>query len=660
MSRLQQLKSASNVVMEFDYKQGHAYDKDGGHTPTFGTTYFTRGGANFDGTNSRFDYSVSGELNTALISFVVEFTPDFAPGDDVSKYLYDCTNGARFAILKSNNAGSNNLSVVMGDTNIQNITEATYTGSWKVGQKNILVVTGDATNDSTNVWLNGNQILTNDNTPWVVANPSVFYIGSAFNNGEKFEGNIGYLGIFNKLLSATEISEITAELSARKYSSKTQEEIRRNTKANLSDSTIRGAWDLKTVNGTVIDDGPGNHTGAINGSPAFGKNHIGNFSDLGGVADYVGITDSDDFSFGDGSDDSPFTVSAWIKTDELTNFAIVSKGVLNTDGEWRLVFTSSDKIIFYIKDESGANTYRGRFFDQVLTHIEGVWTHVVSTYNGVGGTNAQDGMKVYINGLRVDDTTDSNGTYVAMENLTHEVWIGRYSNFYAKGKILNPQIFSEEKDAAWMLAEYNRGARAVQYKTDYGATQSVAGVTAGELENTGWTVNSGTWKVSTDTINGQPVKVFNCVASGVLYIPIDQFMTSTEAAYGSWEFWLYKGDETSIPSVRFVSTSAAGNGYSILILNTEAILLFEDGTGAIDSTATGAMPIQTWVNFKVTRQSNGLMTVYQDGVQILSGTDTTFTTSSFISISFSAGDKISVSDLKGDHAFTKYLGAVAP
>jgi hypothetical protein len=35
--------------------------------------------------------------------------------------------------------------------------------------------------------------------------------------------------------------------------------------------------------------------------------------DFDGVDDYVDLGDSDDFSFGNGTTDSPFSISAWIK-----------------------------------------------------------------------------------------------------------------------------------------------------------------------------------------------------------------------------------------------------------------------------------------------------------------------------------------------------------
>ena len=52
-----------------------------------------------------------------------------------------------------------------------------------------------------------------------------------------------------------------------------------------------------------------------------------------GVDDYVDLGDSDDFSFGDGINDSPFSVSVWVKIDTLQSFRILSKYDTNANTE---------------------------------------------------------------------------------------------------------------------------------------------------------------------------------------------------------------------------------------------------------------------------------------------------------------------------------------
>ena len=72
--------------------------------------------------------------------------------------------------------------------------------------------------------------------------------------------------------------------------------------------------------------------------------------DFNGSSDYISIADHNDFSFGDSSDDSAFSVSAWVKAQDLTNFPVISKGEYNVAGEWALRFESDDKLYFILYD----------------------------------------------------------------------------------------------------------------------------------------------------------------------------------------------------------------------------------------------------------------------------------------------------------------------
>jgi len=120
--------------------------------------------------------------------------------------------------------------------------------------------------------------------------------------------------------------------------------------------------------------------------------------------DYISIADADVFSFGDSTNDSPFSVSAWVNMDDATSFMIANKGIYNTDGEWSLYIDSSDKFRLILRDESVASCQIGRKYDTVLTSYEDTWIHLVATYDGSGGVDAEDGINIYLNGVAVDDT----------------------------------------------------------------------------------------------------------------------------------------------------------------------------------------------------------------------------------------------------------------
>jgi len=185
-----------------------------------------------------------------------------------------------------------------------------------------------------------------------------------------------------------------------------------------------------------------------------GKSGFGGAIDFDGTGAYVEVPDNASLTFGDGTSDEPFTVSVWIDADDITSFCPIGKGIYNTDAEWRLLISADDKVYFQTFDESVANCYIGRMYDTVLTGYEGTYIHIVGTYDGSG---ASTGFKIYINGIRVDDTTYENeaGSYVAMENaLNHAVWVARDAANYSNGKVDEVLVLPWELTDAEVRALY--------------------------------------------------------------------------------------------------------------------------------------------------------------------------------------------------------------
>ena len=177
--------------------------------------------------------------------------------------------------------------------------------------------------------------------------------------------------------------------------------------------------------------------------------------------DYIDIPDAAELSFGNGTSDEAFSISAWVNMTDASNFKILSKGVYNTDnGEYLFTIESDDKIKFYLFDNS-APAYVGRVYDTALTNYEGQWIHLVGTYDGRGGATAEGGINIYLNGNVVDNANDKTGTYVAMENLTHAMWIGRYSTNYSEGSIADVKIIKRELGAQEVRNIYKEAMRGI-------------------------------------------------------------------------------------------------------------------------------------------------------------------------------------------------------
>ena len=199
----------------------------------------------------------------------------------------------------------------------------------------------------------------------------------------------------------------------------------------------------------------------LSGQPLTGFPNDFSFN-FDGSNDYLEIADNDALSFGDGSSDSPFSISAWINPVDSTQFQILGKLT-----EWQLYLGSDDKLILFLQGATGSDYEYAS--DSGSAIPQNVWTHVACTYSGVGGTSANAGIKLYVNGVESSLTLGGAGTYDAMENTTNPVRIGNYSSQYADGKIDEVAVWSvalSASDVAKIASKPVDFSKASTYATD--------------------------------------------------------------------------------------------------------------------------------------------------------------------------------------------------
>ena len=170
--------------------------------------------------------------------------------------------------------------------------------------------------------------------------------------------------------------------------------------------------------------------------------------------DYINVPDNDSLSFGDASNDSPFSISAWVYFDTTsTNMGIIGKyGTSDTRREW-LLYIAGATLRLYLKDGSA---YRIRIGTTTIQANN--WYHLASTYDGRGGDDAEQGVQLYINGQPETMTSLTSGTYVAMHNTVEPVNIGRFSGTaYLDGRETNVQVWSTKLTGPEVLTLYNNG-----------------------------------------------------------------------------------------------------------------------------------------------------------------------------------------------------------
>ena len=152
-----------------------------------------------------------------------------------------------------------------------------------------------------------------------------------------------------------------------------------------------------------------------------------------GVDDRLTISDGSTLSFGNGSADSPFTMSAWVNPVDATTFPIISKSIAggSVNREYLFSFDTADRLEMVLYTKRTARRI-GRRSNQAYTNFEGSWHHVTATYDG-SGTEA--GITLYVDGIEVSSTPTSFGDYVAMSNLGIDCTIGScvFNDTFANG-----------------------------------------------------------------------------------------------------------------------------------------------------------------------------------------------------------------------------------
>ena len=151
---------------------------------------------------------------------------------------------------------------------------------------------------------------------------------------------------------------------------------------------------------------------------------FGNSSSLqleGATNDYIYLKNSSmmhAFEFGDNTNDSPFSFSAWVKMDDATTFPIFTKMQTPSYNYYNYSFGcfKNDKLSIKCWDGKSDSNWILCETTGTMTAFEDTWKHFVVTYDGSG---EETGFNLYIDGTKLSDTQvnrQTGGTYVAMEN----------------------------------------------------------------------------------------------------------------------------------------------------------------------------------------------------------------------------------------------------
>ena len=183
---------------------------------------------------------------------------------------------------------------------------------------------------------------------------------------------------------------------------------------------------------------------------------------LDGTNDHVLISDQDDFSFTNGSNDLPFSISAWVYVGDISSDdgPFISKANFTTGGNEWLFKHGNGKLQFFLYDNiSSAAGYSIRTQAPSATLSDTTWHHVVATYSGNG---SQTGIKVYTDGSQTTSTQSANGSYSRLRNTSTPVVIGATQDLANANRVFEDRIadcvvFNKELTLAEVQEVYNSG-----------------------------------------------------------------------------------------------------------------------------------------------------------------------------------------------------------
>ncbi|MGC9602711.1 MAG: DUF2341 domain-containing protein [Minisyncoccia bacterium] len=215
----------------------------------------------------------------------------------------------------------------------------------------------------------------------------------------------------------------------------------------------KGVWHLKEATGVNDADSTSNgNTGTPQGSPtqtdgqidgslSFNGNQGVSTDNTGNKLDILGA----------------LTYSAWIKPSSFANYpTVMSKmdmAAAKDCATW-LGFNSTDgtdlEFAIYNNTSCTGTDYIGREYSGALS--SNTMYYVVATYDG--GTSST-GIKLYVNGVQVDDTNDFGGTFASIKSITTPFEIGSGSTIYPFNGIIDEvRVSSGVRDANWIKFEY--------------------------------------------------------------------------------------------------------------------------------------------------------------------------------------------------------------
>ena len=203
---------------------------------------------------------------------------------------------------------------------------------------------------------------------------------------------------------------------------------------------------------------------------------------LDGTNDHVLISDQDAFSFTDGSDDKPFSISAWVYVGDISadNGPFVSKinFLVSTRTEYLFKHSNGKLEMFMYDTLKSASGHAIKAIANAASLTNNTWHHVVMTYDGSG---AHTGITLYTDGTATTSTNGETGSggYDKMTNTSTPLILGATqdgaanstANRVFEDKLADVCIFDKELSASEVTEIYS--SRKVKNMANFSAYDNI-------------------------------------------------------------------------------------------------------------------------------------------------------------------------------------------
>jgi len=226
------------------------------------------------------------------------------------------------------------------------------------------------------------------------------------------------------------------------------------------DTDLVAWYPMTEGSGTTLNDYSDNsNDGTITGADWVKTPYMGNYGlNFNGSTDYAYINDASKLSFTDGSgNDTPFTISVWVKITTLGTHTVFNKYTSTSNQEYNLFTFANGALAFDVYTSSNSNYIRWTT-DAGIVSV-GSWYHIVVT-----GSSAEDTtkIKIYVNTDEKSTSTSGAGTYTGFVTGT---------GYFALGAVnINTTPIIQYTGRAAYLMVFNRALTLEEIKDIYNKT----------------------------------------------------------------------------------------------------------------------------------------------------------------------------------------------